>query len=204
MTQALQAAEQIGNEKYRAETLAQLAPWLRGKVKESALNQALQAAVQIGAEESRDQVLRQLAPQLRGKARKDALAQSLQAAVQIGDEEHRAQVLGQLTRQLRGKAREDALAQALQAAEQIGNEEHQAQVLLRLLPLMADPNPARRLLQQAILAHIWKLQDQKREALLGFLAIKGLFTADNLGLPTPAIKAVAQHVIEICQEWRWQ
>jgi hypothetical protein len=134
LEQALAAALAIGDEWYRAEALAALAPQLTGEAREQALAQGLAAALAIGEEYYRVRALAALASQLTGEAREQALEQALAAALAIGDKIFRAKALAALAPLLTGEAREQALAQGLAAARASGEEWYRAEALAALAP----------------------------------------------------------------------
>jgi predicted nicotinamide N-methyase len=103
---------------------------------------------------------------------------------------------------LTGEARSQALEQGLAAALAIGNERYRVEVLAAFLPVAPDPAALLRSARQAAADHLLKnLSTAKREEVLRFCAGERLFAPPLLDQATLA--AIAQHIVEVCQEWRW-
>ena len=126
MPQALAAAQDIGDEKHRAEVLTGLAPHLPEPSKGHAWQQALAAALAIENEWSRAEALTVLGPHLP----MHLLPQALDAASYIGDGPNRTRVLTGLAPHLPV----DLLPKALDAAQAIENEWSRAEALTVLAP----------------------------------------------------------------------
>ena len=154
LQQALAAAQAIGDERYRAQALAALAPQLTGEAHQQALAQALAASQAIADAGTRANALAALAPQLIGEARQQALAQALAANQAVGDEGRLAEALAALASQLTG----ELLAQALAASQAIDDEQYRADTLAALAPQLTGD-----LLAQA-LAVAWAIGDEGNRA----------------------------------------
>jgi hypothetical protein len=202
LAQGLEAALAIEWEVARVGALAALAPQLTGEARVQALARGLEAALAIEDEYWRAEALAALAPQLTGEARVQALARGLEAALAIGDEWFRARALATLAPQLTGEARVQALARGLEAALAIEDEYWRAEALAAFLATAPDPAAALRNVRQAMADHLLKnLPTTKREEMLRFCAEEKLFTPPIFDQDTLA--AIAGHIVEVCQEWRW-
>jgi hypothetical protein len=194
LARGLEAALAIGDEEARAQALAALAPQLTGE----ALARGLEAALAIGDEEARARALAALAPQLTGEAREQVLERGLDAALAVGDERDRVRALVDLAPHLTGEALERALVGALA----IGDESFRARALVAFLHAAPDPAAVLRSARQAIANHLLKnLSAAKREDLLRFCAEERLLAPPLLDRDTLA--AIAWHIVEVCQAWRW-
>ncbi len=121
LAEALAAASDIADEKYRAEALAALAPHLP----ETLLAEALAAASDIADEEYRTEALTGLAPHLPADQKAAAFAEALAAASDIANKQRRVKALAALAPHLP----EALLAKALAAASDIADEWTRAEAL---------------------------------------------------------------------------
>jgi hypothetical protein len=219
LARGLEGAFAIEAEGARAEALAALAPQLSGEM----LEQGLEAALAIGDGWSRAIVLAALAPQLAG----EELARALEGALAIEVEGARAQALAALSPQFSDKARTQALDGALDTApaaecegDQVlvfsratqltgaslaaaltsGDEGDRAVALARFLPVAHDPATLRSV-RQASANHLQTLFAAKRGEVLQFCAEEKLIAPPILDQDTLA--AIAGHIVEVCEEWRW-
>ncbi|MBD2066057.1 hypothetical protein H6F93_00635, partial [Leptolyngbya sp. FACHB-671] len=166
---ALQAAQAIKDESYRAQALKALAEKLP-----EALPKALKAALAIKDEYSRAQALKALAEKLTP----DLLPEALEAALAIKDESSHAQALTALAEKL-----PEVLPKALEAALAIKDESYRAQALTAL-PEKLTPDLLPKALEaalaieskfsraQALMALAEKLPEALPKALEAALAIK--------------------------------
>jgi hypothetical protein len=139
-----------------------------------------------------------LVPQLAG----EALERGLKAALVLKSESYRAEVLAALGPHMTGEVLERVLDVGLHAAQSIKYENYRAKSLLNFLPVVPDPTFVLRSARQAITEHLQRnLAASKREELLQFCAEEKLFAPPLLDQDTLA--AIAGHIIEVCQEWRW-
>ena len=130
LPQALDAAQAIGSEQYRAEALIGLVPHLPVGL----LPQALAAAQDIEDEGNRADALTGLAPHLPELSKGQACQQALAAAQNIRDEWHRARALIGLVPHLPELSKGQACQQALAAAQDIRDEKYRAEALIGLAP----------------------------------------------------------------------
>jgi hypothetical protein len=119
------------------------------------------------------------------------------AALAIDDEWSRAIALNALALHLR----EARLEQGLMAALAIHDEMSRAIALSTFLQLDTENPMLIRNTRQVICDYLLKMAGQKRDAVFALCAEKRLFippvlTRELLGF-------AAQHILEICSEWRW-
>ena len=129
--EALNIAGNIWLESYRAEALADLAPYLPSDL----LAEALTAARKIGDADDRARVLAALAPHLPPEQQSQVLDEALDAVKNIGDESALAQALADLAPRL---AELGYPQEALAAAREIEDEDDRAQALAALVPRLAE------------------------------------------------------------------
>jgi hypothetical protein len=75
-------------------------------------------------------------------------------------------------------------------------ERDRAQVLDALAPQLSRAIPV-------IADHVQHLENQERQHLLHFLATEAFLGGDVVQNTAQIVSAVASHVIEICDEWKW-
>jgi hypothetical protein len=64
-----------------------------------------------------------------------------------------------------------------------------------------DQIDLRRDIRDTLISHLRTLEDRQRGDVLAFCAKTTLFTVPILSAKT--LDAIAEHIIEICEEWRW-
>ncbi len=139
ISQALAAAQAVGDEYVRVLALNAMAPRLPPEQRRRVLSEALEAAQAIGDESSRARALSDLAP------RRRVLSEALEAAQAIGAESSRAYALSDLAPHLPP----DQLSRALETAQAIGDESSRARALSALAPRL-PPGQRRRVLSEAL------------------------------------------------------
>jgi hypothetical protein len=118
LSQALQAAQAIGDDGARAVALRELLPQVPEGERAAVLSQALQAAQAIGDDGARAAALRELLPQVPEGERAAVLSQALQAAQAIGDDGARSTALWVLAPHLPARFAPDLLKAFLQSVPQ--------------------------------------------------------------------------------------
>jgi hypothetical protein len=195
LERGLDAALAIRNEQALARALAGLALQLTG----GGLERGLNAALAIESKKARAEALASLAPQLTGEARRQAAEYGLEATLAIGwHERDRGEWLAALAPHLTGEALERGLAAALSTR----NERARAKALAAFLPGAQGSAVVLHSALRVIADHLLhSLSAATREAVLELLAEERLFAPPLLGQDTLA--AIAGHIIEVCEEWRW-
>ncbi len=134
LSEALKAAQAIGDAHLRVWALAELAPRLPEDQRTPVLSEALQAAQTISNENLRVQALMELAPQLP----EQLLSEALKAAQAISDEDWRVWALVELVPRLPEDQRTSVLSEALKAAQAISNEDLRVWALMELAPRLPE------------------------------------------------------------------
>ena len=128
------ATESITDERYKAASLAALAPHLS----DSQLGDAVEAAQGITDESCRAEALTVILANTPLSQRTAILAEALQATQSIGDPSSQANTLAELAPYLPETQRAAILASALQAAQAIGDPRPQADTIAKLGPHLTE------------------------------------------------------------------
>ena len=130
------------------------------------------------------------------------MARAWEAALGIGGEEGRALLLAIIAPQLTGEARTQARKAGLAAALAIKDEENRLWMLNAYLTVTSDLAAVLCDARQTIADHLLKnLATSRRERVLQFCANRDLFAPPFFDQDTLA--AIAGHIVEVCEEWRW-
>jgi hypothetical protein len=192
--ESAQAGQDVG---HRIRTLATLAPYLPdANITSQILAQALTEAEAIEAESERAETLITLIPHLDDNIKTQTIVRTLNTIQAIDYEWGRTEVLGKLAPYLTDK---ELYAHALTIAQAIRDDGRRAVALAALAKEQKQPVGPE--VQIAIIHHLAALQHKERAQVLSFLAEKSLFAPHILDIS--ALAAIANSVIEICNEWDW-
>jgi inorganic triphosphatase YgiF len=196
---ALDAAERIWDASAQADVLAVLAPRLPENLIERCLKDALKLSDGYSSRNNPDlraKVLIALAPKLAG----DLLQRAFDAARWLG-QPLRTRTIIALAGRLPGVQQIQILKQALRDVLAIPDTRLRAETLPSLLTLTEDQAAILMAIRATITDALMDSQGLNREAMLRLCANKELFTVPQLRADT--IVTIAEHIVEICQEWQW-
>jgi hypothetical protein len=181
----------LPNEESRSRTLSSIAPYLPAHLIAAAIE--ITSAIQDGYELA--DALSALIPYLPDTQLALDLAHTL-------DEPYlQSHALVKLIPRLTGESHAEALHFAMQATEAINMPGYRMGRLLDFFPLVEDQIPIRQKAIESMLDYLWAEKDSRRNGILALCAQRE-YVSEKI-LPVDVLKAMGEHVMEICMEWKW-
>jgi hypothetical protein len=109
--------------------------------------------------------------------------------------------LVKLLPRLTGELQTEALQLAMGVTEKIDKAGYRTSRWLDFLPLVEAQIPIRQKVIESMLDYLWAEKDSRRNGILALCAQRE-YVSEKI-LPVDVLKAMGEHVMEICMEWKW-
>jgi hypothetical protein len=187
----LQDVSGLPDEIARSRTLCSLATYLPARL----IAPAIDSAHAMKDEYERENALSALIPYLPDTQLALELAQKLE-----GPYRKSGALVGLLPR-LTGEEHTQTLHLAMEITETISSPGYRTGRWLDFFPLVEDQNPIQQKVLESMLDHLWAEKDERRNNIL-FLCAQRQYVSEKI-LPADMLKAIGEHVMQICLEWAW-
>ncbi|MBZ0280696.1 MAG: TIR domain-containing protein [Anaerolineae bacterium] len=202
LIQKLESLKSIGHKYWKSRVLIRLADFKQGDQKREILKEALIAANMIQTKSTRAQTLAVLAGNMEGSQKAKILNQSLKIALEIKSTPNQVRVLAKLVIMLEDDQKIDLLTNVVRAVRTTHDEYWRANMLSKLLPASEKPAPLIHDIRLALCTHIMNIKINKRKDLHYLIAEESIFTPPIFSPNT--LDQIAEHVMDVCNNWRWQ